>query len=165
MRCVNLLQFYTRWFYWFRFSTLCNLRNLGNLSQTIARRLSNVGAFCPTRATGKTCYDVLHHKSSFINVSQHYPTWFIFSIRAILNNFNIWVRFCQMNHFYKIDSAREPIFSKSLQVVPTCKPCQTVSHLRRFARYSQTLNQNCAICARDEKWISLCQLIHFGTPY
>ena len=46
------------------FSTLCNLRNFGNLSQTIARRLSNVGAFCPTRATGKTCYDVPHHKSS-----------------------------------------------------------------------------------------------------
>lgn len=70
VRCVNLLQFDTRWFYWFRFSTLCNLRNLGNLSQTIANRFSNVGAFCPTRATGKTCYEMLWCGTTCHNVSQ-----------------------------------------------------------------------------------------------
>ena len=109
-----------------------------------------------------TCHIINQHDTTLSNVIQLLHR---IHIRAILNRFKIWVRFCQMNHFYKIDSAREPIFSKSLQVVPTCKPCQTDSHLRQFTRHSQTFIQVCATCARDEKWISLCQLIHFGTPY
>lgn len=133
-----------------------------NDCQTFIKRLGHSAQHAQLAKHATTCHIINHHKSSHINITQRSTSW---QIRAILNNFKTKVRFCQMNHFYKIDSARGTIFSKSLQVVPTCKPCQTVSHLRQFARRSQTFNQNCAICARDEKWISLCQLIHFGTPY
>jgi len=60
-----------------------------------------------------------------------------------------------MNHFYKIDSARGTIFSKSLQVVPTCKPWRIVSHLRqerdvrkRSFRYAQSarVTKNESVC-------------------
>lgn len=70
MRCFKWYQFDPTLYNWFRFSTLCNLRNFGNLSQTIAIRFSNVGALCPTRATGKTCYEMLRRATTCHNVSQ-----------------------------------------------------------------------------------------------
>lgn len=123
MRCVNLLQFDTRWFYWFRFSALCNLRNRGNVSQTFATRLSNVRGNLPNT---RNWQNMLRRVTKYYDVSQRES---VFQVWSNVTNPCHLEQFQHLSQVLPDESFLQNWFSAwydFLKIVAGCSNVQTV---------------------------------------